>query len=225
MLRALKTNFRSNPNIGLYAYATDEYCLVGPEVPEEMHKEIADILGVPVHVCTIAGTGLVGVFLAGTNETLLIPHITNEHERERLIDLGISYAVIETDHTALGNNLVCTKNGCLASTEYSENERRAISDALGVPVKAFRVGEEVTVIGSCLATTSTGCLAHKGLADFEAAMAQSTLGVPVMLGTVNLGNPYVRSGLIANSYGMLIGDLSGGPEIVNAEEALRGADQ
>jgi translation initiation factor 6 len=53
-------------------------------------------------------------------------------------------------------------------------------------------------------------------------MIETTLKVPVTTGTLNLGNPYVKGGLVANSHGLIVGDMSGGPEIVNAEEALRG---
>ena len=32
------TNFNSNPNVGLYGYATDKYCLIGTEVPEDAEQ-------------------------------------------------------------------------------------------------------------------------------------------------------------------------------------------
>ena len=35
-----------------------------------------------------------------------------------------------------------------------------------------------------------------------------------------MGVPFIGSGILANSHGFVIGDASGGPEIVNADEAL-----
>lgn len=221
LLKVWKTNFRSNPNVGLYVYVTDKYCLAGPEVPDEDYTRLAEIFGVPVHRFTMAGTGLLGAFLAGTNNMLLVPSIMVSREEKILEKLGIAFTVIKTDLTALGNNILCNDNGCLVNDEYTEVERKAIQKALGVPVKAMRVAE-VPIIGSCGVATNRGCLMHRALKPFEAEMIQDTLGVPVATGSVNLGNPYIKAGLAGNKHGMIVGDLSGGPEIVNAEEALRG---
>jgi translation initiation factor 6 len=220
-MHVIKTSFRGNPNVGLYAYATDSYCLVGPEVQDSEYERLAATLEVPVHRTTIAGTGLLGVFLAGNNKQLLVPHITFQKELEFLTKHNIPYTIITTDLTALGNNILCNDNGCLVSPEYSEAERKAIEKALGVPVKPFKIGD-LTIIGSCAAATNTGCLTHRATQDFEQDMINATLRVPVTTGTLNLGNPYIKGGLIANKAGFVVGDTSGGPEIVNAEEALRG---
>jgi len=36
-----------------------------------------------------------------------------------------------------------------------------------------------------------------------------------------MGSTQVRSGIAVNDNGMIIGELSGGPEVVNADEAFR----
>jgi translation initiation factor 6 len=218
-MRVLKTSFRGNPAVGLYIYVTDEYCLAGPEVPDHDFLELERVFGVKAHRFTIAGTGLLGVFLAG-NDTLLVPGITFERELKILEKLGIKYAIIETIHTALGNNILCNSKGCLVSEEYSEADRQQISAALGLEVKPFKI-RDIMVVGSCAVATERGCVCHKGVQDFEKDMIEQNLKVPVITGTVNMGNPYIKAGLAANSRGMLIGDTSGGPEIVNAEEAFR----
>lgn len=219
-MHVLKTNFRGNPSVGLYIYVTDRYCLVGPEVPEEVYAELGRVFEVPVHKFTIAGTGLVGVFLAGTNDHLLVPSIISEKECTLLEKLGITYTIIDTLYTALGNNVLCNDHGCLISEEYPEEDRKHIATALSVPVKLFRIGE-VMVVGSCAVATDKGCVCHKGVKEFEEEMIHQTLNVPITKGTINLGNPYIKAGLATNKHGMVVGDLSGGPEIVNAEEAFR----
>jgi translation initiation factor 6 len=218
-MHVIKASFRGNPNIGLYMYTTDTYCLVGPDIPEEEYERIAATLEVPVHRFTIAGTGLLGVFLVGTSSMLLVPSIISDRERAVLEKLSIPYTVITTDLTALGNNVLCNDHGCLVSDEYTPADQTAIGKALGLAVKPFHLGE-VTVVGSCAYATNTGCLLHRGALPFEEEMVADTLQVPVTLGTVNLGNPYIKSGVVANAFGFLVGELSGGPEIMNAEEAF-----
>ena len=46
------------------------------------------------------------------------------------------------------------------------------------------------------------------------------MNVKVAKGSVNFGSPFISSGLICNKNGFIIGDISGGPEIQNADEAL-----
>ena len=223
-LRVLKTNFRGNPNVGLYLYATDTYCLAGNDVPDELIPQIQDVLGVPVHRFSIAGTGLLGVFLAGNERMLLVPSIIFDNEVRALEKLKIAYTVIDTLHTALGNNIITNNTGALVSTEYDENDRKLIDEALSVKSKPLQFGE-VTVLGSCCAISERGGgVIHRGVKDFEMEMVADTLEVKLERGTVNMGNPYVRGGICANSHGLIIGDTSGGPEIVNAEEALRGGE-
>jgi translation initiation factor 6 len=38
--------------------------------------------------------------------------------------------------------------------------------------------------------------------------------------TVNRGFPYLRIGMVANSYGVVVGDMTTGPEIAHIEASL-----
>ena len=78
----------------------------------------------------------------------------------------------------------------------------------------------LSTIGSLGAFNKKGCLLHRDAEDFEIDLVENTLGVKVSVGTVNFGSPFIKSGLIANSKGFVIGSLSGGPEIQNADSAL-----
>src|SRR3989338_10042705 len=95
----LIASFNSNPNVGLYGYANDKYCLIGREVPEKLHKKIEEVLNVKTLVMTIAGTSLLGVFLSGNNKMLLVPSIAFPQELELLDKHKIKYKVIETKFT------------------------------------------------------------------------------------------------------------------------------
>ena len=95
-MHLLMTNINGNPNVGLYGFANNKYVLVGREVPAALAQEIGKVLNVPVHQISIAGTSLLGVFLAGNDHKLLVPSIAFDSELRVLDKLGIPYAVIET---------------------------------------------------------------------------------------------------------------------------------
>ena len=71
IMHILKTNFNGNPNVGLFGFATDEYCLLGKEIKKYVAKEIEKVLKVPVHQITLAGTSLIGAFAVGNSKILL----------------------------------------------------------------------------------------------------------------------------------------------------------
>ncbi|HEY9703960.1 MAG TPA: translation initiation factor IF-6 [Allocoleopsis sp.] len=215
----LITNFNSNPNVGLYCYACDKYCLIGSDVPEELVEDIKEVLNVPVIRLNIAGTGLLGVFLSGNNNCLLVPKIAFTNELEILDKNKIKYKLIDTKLTCLGNNIICNDNGCLVNSEYGEREIKAMKEALKVEVIKAKIAEHST-LGSLAVHTNEGLLCHHEVLEHEAKLLKKVLKVEVFTGTVNMGVPFIGSGIVCNNNGFIIGDASGGPEIVNADESL-----
>lgn len=217
--KALITSFNSNPNVGLYGFATDKYCLIGREVPEKFYDRISKVLDVPVIPMTIAGTSLIGVFLNGNKNCLLIPKIVFPQELEVLDKHKIKYKIIDTKLTCLGNNMICTDSVCLVSQEYGEREIKFMKDALKVDVIKMKIAR-MNTLGSMVVHTNKGILCHHEILEDEAEVLHKYLKAKIVTGTVNMGNPFVGSGILCNNKGFIIGEMSGGPEIVNAEQAL-----
>jgi translation initiation factor 6 len=215
----LQTNVHGNPNIGLYGYCTEEYCILGLDVSKEKAKKIETILKVPVHRMNIAGTSLVGAFLAGNSTCLLVPNIIFEEELKQLKELKINYYVVESKLTALGNNIVCNNHGCLVNPEYSAEIKKRIREALNVPLKPGTIASSETV-GSCALTIKDKGVCHRDITDEEKSVVEELLNISLEPGTVNFGNPYIRSGLLANTNGFIVGSLSSGPELTFVDESL-----
>ncbi|RME53718.1 translation initiation factor IF-6 [Candidatus Woesearchaeota archaeon] len=218
-MHVLPTTLAGNPNIGLFGFCTDRYCLISSQVSPQDKKEFSTILNVPLIELTIAGTDLLGVFLAGNKKSLLIPNITFPHERNILKTHNIPFTVIESHLTCLGNTIVANDKGAIISPEFPEETQRAIAAALNVPVKQTTIASLPTP-GSLIATNKKYGLISPDATAEERDIITKTLGITLTEGTVNMGNPYIRSGILCNSKGFLIGNNSGGPEIVNADEAL-----
>ncbi|MBR9676445.1 translation initiation factor IF-6 [Candidatus Woesearchaeota archaeon] len=214
-----RIGFNSNPNIGLLGFCTDKYCLVGREVSKRHLKEIEETLKVPVHSLNIAGTSLLGVFLSGNSTCLLVPSIAFESELRILDKLKINYEVIKTNHTALGNNVLCNDKGLILSDELEQNAAKQIQKALGLkPINSKIAG--LSIVGALVAHNDKGGLIHRDAEKKEIKLVEKTLGVKVEIGTLNFGSPYIRSGVIVNKNGFLVGDLTTGPEVQNADYAF-----
>jgi translation initiation factor 6 len=94
-----------------------------------------------------------------------------------------------------------------------------IRDVLRVPVYRGTIASLKTV-GMTAVVTNKGLLCHPKVADEEKQHLEKVFGVNVMIGTVNHGSPVIGSGLVANSKGALIGNLTTGIEMGRIEEAL-----
>ncbi|MFH1212071.1 MAG: translation initiation factor IF-6 [Candidatus Woesearchaeota archaeon] len=216
---ALIIGVAGNPNVGLYGFATDKYVLLSKEFPQKIVEAIEAALGVPAFQVEIAGTPLVGAFVNGNEDCLLAPDIIFDSEAEKLKKAGINFRIIPTRLTCLGNNLLIGPKGAFANPEFSDADIKLIEKALNIPVerKGFL---DINAVGSLGAFNHKKLLIHHDLPAKDVRLIERKLGVKVGLGTINMGNPYVKSGIISNKNGFIIGHASGGPEINNVEEVL-----
>jgi translation initiation factor 6 len=209
-MQFLKTSFNGDQNVGLYGFATNSYCLLGFE--PNSAKKISDTLGVKVVPVSIAETVFAGIFVAGNSNGIVVPKTTEDYEIKRLKELlGINVQVIETDHTALGNLVLCNDNGCIISN-LLRKYKKAISDALGVEVQVGTLAKE-TIVGSAGRVTNNGCLCHRDSKDLEMKEIENILKVKSGVGTINFGTPFIKAGIIVNSKGMVVSEKSTGPEL------------
>lgn len=212
-MHLIRTHINGNPNVGLYGYATNKFCLLGREVPEEVEKQIKEALQVPVWRLTIAGTSLIGVFVSGNSKGIIIPSITFPEEAERIkeitTELGIGMKTVDAKLTALGNNVLCNDNGCIINPEL---EMEGLSEFFGVEVKKGKIASLPTV-GSVAALNTKGCALHRDAEQFEIDFVSESLSIECETSTVNMGNAFLRSGIIVNDYGLVVGSTSGGPEV------------
>lgn len=214
--------FQSDANVGLYGFATNTYCILGNTVPEQDVEIVKKLLQVPVYQAHIVGTALAGVFLVGTDEKLFVPDVVFDSEKAKLQtiadELAIELVLVPTTATALGNNVCIKNNTAFVSSEVDEAARDCFI-AHGLDVVELDLAD-TTVVGSCIVATDGGILVHPHITEEEAKSIESAFNGTITQGTVNYGSPYVRSGVIANKHGFIIGSLSSGPEITNADEAF-----
>ena len=218
-MHVLRANLNGNPNIGLFCYCNNSFCLVPRGTSEKTKKMFEEVLKVPVFDMNIAGTSLLGVFIVGNKNSILIPEISFPNEKTELENHKIAYSVINSELTALGNNLLCNDNCCIINPDYNTAAANQIRQALKVPVKKGRISE-LNIIGSlCSLNNKYGLISNEAL-EFEKKFLKANLKVRLTEGTVNFGSPYISSGVICNQNGFVIGEISSGPEIANADEAF-----
>ena len=222
--KILKLNFHGDPNAGLHGLATEKFCLLGGCATDKEVKDIESVLKVPVIRVNLYGTELVGIFAVATSDAVLLPEIIYDaelkHLKEKLKQIGVSVSVIKTEHTALGNNILINENAGIVSTVFGKKTFEEIKKAF--PKVKFEQMDlsGLSIPGSLGAVTAKGGLFSPNISDTDIKKIEKLFGFEIGLGTVNLGNPFVSSGIIANSNGVVAGSLSSGYELARIMESL-----
>ncbi len=211
--------FHGNPNIGLYGFATDEFCILGQEIPTHIAEQIGKTLDVPIVRTNIAGTGLVGVFVAGNKHGIIIPSLAFDTEMRTLERHKIPFTVIDTSLTALGNNIVVNDSKGFINPMYDAKEIAQIEKALKVKLVAREIAG-MPMVGGLAAINKFGGLVHSEASVEDIKAVSELTDGEVLSSTLNFGNPYIRSSILVNNNGIVIGSKSTGVEVADAEQAF-----
>ncbi|PLW80476.1 translation initiation factor IF-6 [Candidatus Woesearchaeota archaeon] len=214
-----RLDFNGNINIGLNGYCNNEYCLVGKDISENNIEILEKVLKVPVHQISIAGTSLIGVFLVGNKNKLLVPNIVFDSELKALDELKINYEVIDTKYTALGNNVLCNDEGAIVNSEMEEKAIKQIEKALKVNIITGEIAG-LEIVGALCSHNSNKGLIHRDALDKEIELVEKTLKLELDIGTLNFGSPYINSAILVNDNGFVCGTATTGPEMQNADYAF-----
>lgn len=219
-----KLSIRGNPNIGAYIQATDSYVLLPPDMDQKDLKLISEVLGVErVVETTVLSTRLLGTLTAGNSAGLLLPRGVSEEERRRISEsLGdINISVLDARENALGNLIAASDKAAVVYPKLEKEAIRQISDVLGVEAVPMMICGS-GVVGSMLVVTRRGGIVCSDAVEEEIRALRELFKVPVLQGTVNFGVSLIRVGLVANSYGAIVGEETTGPEIARIQLALGG---
>ncbi|GBC68867.1 hypothetical protein HRbin01_00555 [archaeon HR01] len=201
--------------VGLFALATDSYIIISKAVNPSKRRVFEEVLQAEPLYISPAGSILVSPFMAGNSNGLVVSSLVLDDEirdiRRRLPN--ISLGRLDTRYTAVGNLILCNDKGAIASHILGRENLRTIADILGVEVVPARLARR-SYVGSLAAVTNVGCLVHVEADEDEIATISNMLKVDVSAGTVNGGLRYVRSSIVANSKGVIVGSRTTGPELM-----------
>jgi translation initiation factor 6 len=218
-------DIKGETNIGLMIYANDKFALIPRTIDEKTIKIIEDILKVSTYQVSIAGTPLMGVFLNGTENKILVPEIIFDKELEELQKIGkehnVEFIKFKSELTCLGNNILISNGKAIANPDYTDKELENLQKLLNIEVTTATIAE-IEIVGATVIINHNEkkALVHREASNKDIELIEKTFEVKTETGSVNMGSPYVKSGIVCNKNGFLIGNESGGPEITNADEVL-----
>ena len=209
-----------DPNVGIFSFANEQLALLPAGITQKKLDVYQQSLGVNAFGIGIADSRLVGIYVTGNSNAVLVPYITTEDELKLLKKTGAHVVVIKEKRTALGNVILCNDYGSVLDPRLRQPTVDAIDKALKVPHSTATIGG-LPHIGALATASNNGVLANPIIKDSEKKQISETLGVSVETGTVNSGVPYPRAGLVVNSKGAVVGSLTLGSELITVSNVFR----
>lgn len=212
-------DFNGNPNIGVFASCNEEIVIISPYIPRSARRKISDALKVELVETLIGGSTAVGCLAVGNSHGFLLSSFASDEEVEKIEEMGFNVKRISGKYNAVGNLIVANDEVAIASPSLSKRCLEEIERVLEVEVFRGTIAG-LRNIGMAAVATNKGVLVHPNVTRDEAEFLEEKFGLPVSVGTVNSGFPFVRSALLANSKGYVVGSDTTGPEIGRIEDAL-----
>ena len=213
-------DFNENPNLGIFCRANDDIAFICKGLPKKIKTKISSVLEVDLVELNIADATIIGSLLTFNSKGAVVTDFVDIDAIKIIENQGFEVCIIEDKLNAAGNDILVNDNGALIHPDIKNKSMKDIEKVLKVPVYRGTIGTLKTV-GMAAVVTNKGLLCHPKVTDEEKGVLGKVFDVNVMIGTVNHGVPLIGSGLVANTKGAIVGNLTTGIELGRIEEALK----
>ena len=212
-------DFNENPNLGVFCRANDDVAFIRKGLSKKDKEKIISALGVDLIELSITDATIIGSLLVINKKGAIVTDFADVDSLKVIKDNGFEICVITDKINAAGNDILVNDKGALVHPDLQERSIEDIKNTMKVPVYRGTIASLKTV-GMAAVVTNKGLLCHPKVTDEEKSILEKIFGVNAMIGTVNHGSPVIGSGLVANTKGAVIGNLTTGIEMGRIEEAL-----
>jgi translation initiation factor 6 len=207
----IKSEFNGSPHIGVFCLLNDHVAFVPYSTSPKFEHLLKAEFGVSVVRTSLAGTSLLGIFACINNSKIIVSDIIEAEEIKVLKEHVPEVVQLSEKYTALGNLISLNDHGAVCS--------RYIKSVEEIPAKRIKVADS-DLIGSAIYSNNHGFLAHRDASQKELEEIHSVLKVKGDIGTLNFGDPLVKSGIIGNKRGVIVGKHTSGPEMQRVDEVF-----
>jgi translation initiation factor 6 len=212
-------SFNENPNVGVFCRANEKIAFIQKGLTKKDKKRISNTLETDLIELSIADASIIGSLLAMNSNGAVVCDLIDKKSYDIIVDQGLNLCVISDKINAAGNDILVNDNAAIVHPDLKEITIEEIKETFEVPIYRGTIGKLKTV-GMAAVVTNKGLLCHPKASDEELTTLKKIFKVDVLIGTVNHGSPIIGSGLIANTKGAIIGNLTTGIEMGRIEEAL-----
>ncbi|NYZ77833.1 translation initiation factor IF-6 [Candidatus Micrarchaeota archaeon] len=216
----MKSSIQRNPFIGLFMRTNDSVSLVPKQFSAKNLAQVESVFETRVVELFISQSPLIGILTALNNNGVVLPAFAEEEEKRLLKKEGLNVCVLFTPF-APGNLILASDKGILASPLLSKKQIVEVRDCLGAEVFQQSVAG-INTVGSSSVATNNGVLAFNRASAVELKFLEKVFKTHALNSSCNMGVEFNSLGVVANSRGALVGELTSGFETQRIYEALSG---
>src|SRR5437879_13874251 len=94
-----------DPNVGIFSFANDKIAILPAGISHKKISSFHDTLGVEPCSVGIAESRLVGIYVTGNSNAVLVPYITTKDELTQLHSTGTHVEIIREKPTSMANKI------------------------------------------------------------------------------------------------------------------------
>lgn len=219
---AYRASFNGNIYIGAFIFTNDFLSLIPYDTPEKLVSLVKEALKTEVFTIKIMDSSIIGILTAGNNRGIILPYLVKDMELETIkkaVKDKLLVGILPSKKTAIGNIILANDKAALVHPELDNKSIEMIKDILDVPVEKGMIAG-IPTVGSAAVVTNKGMIVHPESSAEELKFLEEFFKVRVDVGTVNFGISFIKTGLVANTHGALVGERTTGPEIMRIEQIL-----
>ncbi|RLG75494.1 MAG: translation initiation factor IF-6 [Thermoprotei archaeon] len=217
-----RVSFNGNIYIGAFIFTNDKYTLTPLDASEKLISIAKEILKTEILKIKIMDSPILGILIVGNNKGIILPYLVRDEELKVIKDSvgdALNIGVLPSKKTAVGNIILANDKAALVHPELDSKSTKLVEDILDVPVEKGTIAG-VPTVGSVAVVTNKGMLVHPETSEEELKFLGEFFKVKVDVGTVNFGVSFIKTGIVVNSYGALVGERTTGPEIMRIEQVF-----
>lgn len=220
-MEVARASIWKTPFIGAYSKVFGVNAVVNNNAPQGFLRRLRDFLRVgSIALTNIGGVHAVSSMIAVNSNFIIAPDTVEDEELRKLKSLGKEIMRVESRLKAWGNMMILSDKGALFSTRVPRNEAKAIADFLGVDYDFASLANYIA-IGALAVPGEELCFASKLLSEREKRTLEDVLKLRVYTVSVNDGLAFIRLGMLASPYGVLVGESTTGAELMHISLALK----
>jgi translation initiation factor 6 len=211
--------FNENPYVGVFCRTNEDVAFVRKGLSKKVRNILNSVLEVEVVELSVADATIIGSLLCLNSKGAIVTDFVDYDAVKIIENNGLNVCIIKDKLNAAGNDILVNDKGALVHPDLKDESIKEIKKTLEVPVYKGTIGA-LSTVGMAAVVTNNGLLCHPKASEEEILQLEKVFGVNVMIGTINHGSPVIGSGLVANTKGAIIGNLTTGIEMGRIEEAL-----
>jgi len=215
-MRFKKLEIVNSSYIGIYASISNEFGLFPNTISKTDEKDIKETLDIDIVKINLGESIINGAISKIYKNKVVLSSVSTNADIKCLEKSGLDVLLLKS-YLAVGNLIAVNDTGLLLSPEFSESEKKHISEFFGKKANVFSIGS-VSLVGCAIALNNKNMAVFPHVSSDEFDKLKNVFKTDGNIATVNYGDGLIANGLLVNDKGVMIGSKTTGYEIIRLDD-------